>query len=183
MEENIKQYTSRLITLLEDFDWKEVEELGDAIQNIWKSEKHLFVCGNGGSAANADHAVNDFIYGVNPKGEGVKAFSLAANFSVNSCLANDTGYENIFSHQLNTLGERDDLLLVFSGSGNSKNILKVIRKAKSKGMMTSGILGFDGGEAKKHLDIAIHFPINDMQIAEDLQMIVIHMIVQNLRTF
>ena len=148
---------------------------------MWKNGNQVLLCGNGGSAANADHAANDLVYGLSPNGKGINAHSLCANFSVNSCAANDTGYENIFSHQINAMGKPGDLLIVFSGSGNSKNVLLAIEEAKALNMKTAGVLGFDGGKSKSMLDIAIHFPVQDMQISEDLQMIVIHMVVQYLR--
>ncbi len=149
---------------------------------MWKNGNQVLLCGNGGSAANADHAANDLVYGLSPNGKGINAHSLCANFSVNSCAANDTGYENIFSYQINAMGKPGDLLIVFSGSGNSENVVNAIKTAKQLKVITAGILGFTGGNAKPLLDIPIHFPVKDMQISEDLQMIVIHMMVQRIRT-
>lgn len=181
MKKTINRYTSLLSKTLEQYDWTPVQALANAIEKVWKEGTQVFLCGNGGSAANANHAANDFIYGLSPKGKGLRAHSFCANASVNSCLANDIGYENVFSRQVQTLGVAGDLLVVFSGSGNSLNILNAIEAAKENGILTAGILGYDGGKAKEKLDIPIHFPVNDMQISEDLQMIVVHMIVQFLK--
>jgi len=112
---------------------------------------------------------------------GINVESLTSNTSVITCLANDIGYENIFSEQLITKGSKNDLLLVLSGSGNSKNILKAIKTAHSLKMYTFAILGFDGGKAKKLSKNCIHIPINDMQIAEDSQLIISHICMQWLK--
>jgi D-sedoheptulose 7-phosphate isomerase len=125
---------------------------------------------------------NDFLYGISPvEGKGMKIHSLTANIAVNTCLANDTGYENIFSNQLSALADNDDILIVFSGSGNSQNIVEAIRMAKNLGMKTHAILGFDGGKCKELVDNPIHIPIDNMQIAEDFQMMIGHIIMMDLK--
>jgi D-sedoheptulose 7-phosphate isomerase len=145
-------------------------------------EATIFLAGNGGSAANANHLANDLIYGVNQHGRGAfRVNSLAANPSVLTCLGNDIGFENIFSHQLETLAETGDLFLVFSGSGNSPNILNALKSAKTIGVTSVALLGYDGGKAKALADLAIHFPIHDMQVVEDLHMIVGHLLMKVLR--
>jgi D-sedoheptulose 7-phosphate isomerase len=177
----IEAYSSKLSEALAACDPSKFEELRNELERVWKRNAQVFLCGNGGSAANADHAANDLVYGLSPNGRGVNAHSLCANFSVNSCAANDTGYENIFAHQLRVMGKPQDLLICFSGSGNSENILLAIKAAKELGIVTAGVLGFTGGKAKGILDIPIHFSIDDMQIAEDLQMMIIHMLVQSMK--
>jgi D-sedoheptulose 7-phosphate isomerase len=97
-----------------------------------------------------------------------------------TCLANDVGYDAIFSEQLAVLGQTGDLIICLSGSGNSPNILKVLEQAKLMGIKSCAILGFSGGKAKALADISIHFPIDDMQIAEDMQLVVGHMLMQYL---
>ena len=106
----------------------------------------------------------------------MKALSLSDNPAVITCLANDVGYESIFSEQLAVQGQAGDLLIVLSGSGNSKNIVNVLEQAKSTGIRSYAILGYSGGRSKTMADVAIHFPVNDMQISEDMQLVVGHMI-------
>ena len=90
------------------------------IDKVRTNKARVFLCGNGGSAANANHWANDLIYGAAKGGRGgVRAHSLSANTSVLMCLANDTGYENIFSGQLEVLASPCDILVALSGSGNS----------------------------------------------------------------
>jgi D-sedoheptulose 7-phosphate isomerase len=174
-------YASRLSEVLNSSDWSQVSLLASDMHNAWFNGNQVFFCGNGGSAGNAIHLANDFIYGVAKKtGGGVRAVSLSANAAVLTCLANDTGYDNIYSEQLAVLANEGDILIVLSGSGNSPNILRVLEQAKSMKVKSYAILGFDGGKAKSLSDVSIHFAVNDMQISEDLQLIVGHMLMQYL---
>lgn len=155
--------------------------LAAQIDKIRSEKGRVFLCGNGGSAANANHWANDLIYGAAKGGRGgVRAHSLSANTSVLMCLANDTGYENIFSGQLEVLASPGDILVALSGSGNSPNILRSLEAGNRLGMQTWAIVGFDGGKALGLAKHAIHFPIDDMQIAEDLQMVVCHLVTKQL---
>ena len=108
----------------------------------------------------------------------MKVNALTSNPAILTCLANDTGFENIFSYQLEVQADEDDILIVLSGSGNSQNIVNAINVANSKGLKTFAILAFDGGECIKIAKHPIHFAINDMQIAEDLQLIIGHLCMQ-----
>jgi len=176
---HIKNYISKLTHIMNKSDWSSVEILAHEMFNCWKSGGHVYICGNGGSAGNASHLANDFLYGIaKVTGAGLKISSLSANPAVITCLANDTGYENIYSEQLAVLANPEDLLIVFSGSGNSINILNVLKESKKMKVKSFAILGFSGGSAKSLADISIHFSIDDMQISEDLQLIIGHMLMQ-----
>ena len=176
----IKDYQNRLINCMESFDWAPVTRLAQKILLIQKKNRNIFLCGNGGSAANAMHIANDFMC-LRSKGKGSKVIALLANQAILTCLANDIGYENIFASQLEQLGSTGDILIVLSGSGNSLNILKAIATAQKMGILTCAILGFNGGKCLNLVDIPIHFPIDDMQVAEDLQLIVGHMLMQRFK--
>lgn len=181
-KEIIEDYQNRLINCIKSFDWSGVTQLAQRILFAQKEDRHVFLCGNGGSAANAIHIANDLLFlRFKEKGKGIKVTALPANQAILTCLANDTGYENIFSFQLEQLGRKGDILIALSGSGNSPNVLKAIDTAKKMGISTSAILGFDGGKCLDLVDTVIHFPVNDMQIAEDLQLIAGHMLTQWLK--
>ena len=172
-------YSSRLQTNLATSDWSAVAQLAADMQLCWQEGRRVFLCGNGGSAGNAMHLANDFLYGVAKRtGGGLKVMALSDNPAVITCLANDLGYDHIFSEQLAVQGKKGDLLLALSGSGNSSNIVRVIEQAKDMGVKSYAILGFTGGKCKQLVDVPIHFPVDDMQIAEDLQLIVGHMLMQ-----
>jgi len=174
----IDNYVQKLSDTLKVSDWSQVELLAQGLLEAKKNDQHIYLCGNGGSAGNAIHLANDFLFGVCPQGDALKVEALSANSAVLTCLGNDIGYENIFSHQLKVKANAGDLLIVLSGSGNSANILSALEVGKQQGMHTFAILGYDGGKAKELADHPIHFAINDMQIAEDLQMIVGHMLMK-----
>lgn len=178
-KDTILGYLSRLQEVLASSDWSSVNLLAQDMLRCWQEKRQVFFCGNGGSAGNAVHLANDFLYGIAKKtGGGLKVQALSANSAVITCLANDVGYDEIFSEQLAVQAQADDLLIALSGSGNSRNIVRAIEQAKSMGVKTYAILGFAGGECKELADVPIHFPVNDMQIAEDMQLIVGHMIMQ-----
>lgn len=176
-------YANRLNSVLTGTDWTGVSQLAIDMQRCWKEVRQVFFCGNGGSAANAIHLANDFLYGIaKSTGAGIRVLALSANPAVITCLANDVGYERIYAEQLAVQGNAGDLLIVLSGSGNSSNIIAVLEQAKTMGIKSYAILGFDGGRSKSLADFPIHFPVNDMQLSEDLQLIVGHMLMQWLYT-
>lgn len=174
-------YASRLARLLEETDWSIVEPLGQALLDCWQSKRQVFWIGNGGSAGNAIHMVNDFFYSISKKkGSGIRGHALAANAPIVTCLSNDVGYDEVFALQLATMANPGDILIALSGSGNSPNILNALIEAKKLGVKSYAILGFSGGKAKALADYPLHFAIDDMQISEDLQSIVCHMLTQYL---
>ena len=172
-------YANKLSKLLNSSDWSNVDQLGRYMRECWLTGRQVFLCGNGGSAGNAIHLANDFLYGIAKRtGAGLKVQALSANPAVITCLANDVGYDHIFSEQLAVLAEPSDLLIVLSGSGNSPNILHVLKQASSMGVKSCAILGYSGGKSKSLADLSIHFPVDDMQIAEDMQLVVGHMLMK-----
>jgi len=172
-------YSRRLQAVLQATDWPAVARLAEELRECWRSGRQVFLCGNGGSAGNAIHLANDFLYGISKThGSGLRVTALPANSSVLTCLANDRGYDEIFSMQLAVQGRPDDVLIVLSGSGNSPNILKALEQAKKLRIRTYAILGYTGGKAKAMADVPIHFAVEDMQIAEDMQLVVGHMVMQ-----
>tara|TARA_B110000438_G_scaffold303351_1_gene364426 strand:- start:5587 stop:6183 length:597 start_codon:yes stop_codon:yes gene_type:complete len=172
-------YADKLSDVLGSSDWSSVAQLGLDMHECWAAGRQVFLCGNGGSAGNAIHLANDFLYGIaKSTGGGLKVQALSANPAVMTCLANDVGYDYIYSEQLAVLGESGDLLIVLSGSGNSPNILRVLEQAKNMGVKSCAILGYTGGHCKSMADFSIHFPVDDMQIAEDMQLVVGHMLMK-----
>ena len=172
-------YANKLSDVLSSSDWSGVAQLGEDMRECWLAGRQVFFCGNGGSAGNAIHLANDFLYGIAKRtGAGLKVQALSANPAVMTCLANDVGYDYIYSEQLAVLAESGDLLVVLSGSGNSPNILRALKQANSMGVKSCAILGYTGGKSKSLADFSIHFPVDDMQIAEDMQLVVGHMLMK-----
>ena len=183
-----QDYINRLNYCFSDPILDSIEQLCLDLNKAWIEKRQVFICGNGGSAANAVHMANDFHYGIGacgrgPKLPGLRVEALSSNIGIITCLANDTGYANVFSHQLEVKANPQDVLIVLSGSGNSPNIVNALGTAKLLSLKSFAIVAYDGGKSKEMADVPIHFDINDMQIAEDTQLIVGHMCMQwlNLR--
>lgn len=149
-------YSRRLSAVLDGFEWAPVVQLADELLDCWKTGRQVFLAGNGGSGANAIHLANDLIYALSKRpGSGIRVHALPANPATLTCLANDEGYDKIFSLQLAVLARPCDILIVFTGSGNSPNILAALEEARKIGMRSYAFLGFSGGKAKGLADVPI----------------------------
>jgi phosphoheptose isomerase len=136
------------------------------LAKLIKEARHVYICGNGGSSATAEHFTNDLWT------KGIKAFCLSSNVSIITKIANDFGYEYIYSKQLEIYANKEDLLITISGSGMSKNIVEAM-KNKNVGIKF-GIMGFDGGKVLKLSDYYILFKGTDYGEIEDKHMLVVH---------
>ena len=147
----------------------------------------LYIMGNGGSAASADHWVCDYMKGINEDTNKhgiltVKAISLASNGPLVTAVANDMGYEYVFSKQLQYYRcQYGDVVLAISASGNSKNILYGIDKANELGATTIALTGFTGGLASSLSKINVHVPSSNYGVVEDVHMMILHAISQRIR--
>lgn len=179
--EPFTQYLDLSRKALETLNLEEVGALATALRQAWAEGRRVFLCGNGGSAANAIHIANDLFYGIAPGQGGMRVQALSANQAIMTCLANDVSYDAIFAKQVEVLGQRGDLLIVLSGSGNSPNIVQALESAKRLGLATFAILGYSGGKCLHLADHSLHVRVDDMQIAEDAQLMIGHMVMQWLK--
>lgn len=140
----------------------------DKLFELIKKARHVYICGNGGSSATAEHFSNDLFK------NGIKAFCLNSNTSIITMIANDYGYKYIYSKQLDLLANKKDLLIVFSGSGMSENIIEAV-KNKNVGT-TFAIVGMDGGEVMKLADHSMLFKDKRYSKIEDEHMKIVHKI-------
>lgn len=181
---SFSNYSANLFAALGLVDNNQVSKLENDLIDLWNRRGKLFICGNGGSAGNAIHLANDFIFGAgHPYRPGLDVEALTANAAVLTCLANDLGYSDIFSYQLKAKAKSGDILLALSGSGNSENVIEALTVAKKLGLTTYSFLGFSGGKAKSLSDHSIHISCEDMQICEDVQLIIGHHLVQELNSY
>ena len=172
-------YQQRLKAAIDQLPKEGLEDLAQTLLKCWREGKQVFIFGNGGSAGNAIHLANDFLYGISRQlGHALKVHALPANSAVITCLANDEGYDGIFFRQLAVLAQPGDIVIALSGSGNSPNIVQAIKWCRENQVKSFAILGFDGGASKNLADTPIHVAVKDMQISEDLQLIVGHMMMQ-----
>jgi D-sedoheptulose 7-phosphate isomerase len=178
-----KEYLDKLAELL-----RELPGPSDQfVETLWKAFEGgntVFLCGNGGSAANASHFGQDIAKGTLESMEQTRRFRvipLTDNIGFITALANDEGYDSIFEQQLRNLGQRGDVLVAISGSGNSPNVLKAVEYARSIGMTTVGVTGYDGGVLLTLADQSVHVPVWDMGMAEALHGVVFHLVMCRLR--
>lgn len=172
-------YIRRLNCALDKIPHEPLEILAADLLRVWAKKRQVFIFGNGGSAGNAIHLANDFLYGVSKElGHALRVTALPANSAVLTCLANDEGYDGIFFRQLAVLAEPGDIAIALSGSGNSPNILRALEYCKENRITSFAVLGYSGGRALEIANHAIHIPVDDMQISEDLQLVVGHMMMQ-----
>ena len=126
-----------------------VEKIAKDIKETLYNKKTIFFAGNGGSAADCEHLAGELVGRYKKNRKPYKAISLTTDTSVLTCIANDFGYERIFERQLEGLGQKRDLLIVFSTSGQSKNIVNLLKKSKKMRIKSIALLGKTGGQCKK----------------------------------
>ena len=175
-ESEIAAYINKEIEVIRSLDIASINAVMLAILAAYEADGNIYIFGNGGSASTASHFQNDFNKGLSePLEQKFNFVCLNDNVPTVMAIANDLGYENIFSFQLKNKLKENDLVVGISGSGNSPNVLNAIEYAKSEGVRTVGITGYDGGKLAKTVDVSFHVAVNDMQITEDVHMILDHL--------
>ena len=164
-------YRDREIEQWQAFDLDAIEKIAKAIEIAEKNGKQVFVMGNGGSAATASHIATDWSKTAERKGKQlIRCMSLNDNLPFMTAIANDLGYDEVFVRQLENLLDRDDVVVIISGSGNSPNVIKAAKFAKKKGAITIGMTGFTGGKLRKLVDVCLHVNSDQYGVIEDLHM-------------
>jgi D-sedoheptulose 7-phosphate isomerase len=152
----------------------------DLIADGFKNGKKLLLCGNGGSAADAQHIATEFVIRLNPTRvrPALPAIALTTDSSYLTAGSNDLGYEHVFARAVEALGNEGDILIAITTSGNSPNILNAIRLAASKKLITVGLLGNDGGKALALCNRSILVPASDAQRIQEGHITAGHIICQ-----
>ncbi len=172
----LEAYRERELEVYKKLNLESVNMVINVLEEARLSGKHIFICGNGGSAATASHYCCDFNKGVSENQEMKYNFEcLNDNVPTMLALANDIGYEEVFRHSLKVKMKPGDILIGVSGSGNSRNVVNAMEYARKIGGTTIAIVGYNGGKMKEIADYNIHININNMQISEDLHMVLDHM--------
>ena len=173
-----KSYIDYLSTVLNNISLKDIEKFVEVLLEARERESSIFFIGNGGSAATASHFANDIAIGTRTYEKPFRAISLCDNQAVITAIANDDGYEKIFSQQLQVLLKKQDVVVAISASGNSPNLLEAIDTAKKMNTITVGISAFDGGKMKEMVDVSLHVPTEKGEYgpAEDAHMVLDHLI-------
>ncbi len=181
MNFSVKNYLNSQVLLLEKVNILEIENAIELIRSKYILGKKIIVCGNGGSAYTASHYITDWNKMINiSTGNKFKGISLCDNIGLITAFGNDISFNEIFSGQLKSILEEDDLLIVISGSGNSANVLNAINYANVNNSTTLAIVGYDGGQAKKIAQHCVWIPSFDMQLCEDFHLMFGHMVMKAL---
>lgn len=177
-----KDYIDIKNLLLQNVDQKVLLKITNEILHTNKKNRNFFSCGNGGSATTAEHLSCDFSKGSCTNTDlNIKVFSLNSNVALMTAISNDISYDDVFSYQLNRFGKPNDVLLAFSVSGTSKNIIKCAKIAKKKKIKIISFTGFNGGVLKKLSNYNINFLSNNFGIVEDCHLSIMHYISQYIR--
>ena len=154
--------------------------IGDAIVESIISSGKLMLCGNGGSASDAQHLAAELLIRLKPKNnrEGIPAIALSLDSSTLTACGNDFGYDFIYERLVKTLGNKNDCLLVISTSGNSLNVTKAIKAAKNMGIKVFGFLGSGGGEAIHDCELAFLVPSNDTARIQECHIVAGHALME-----
>jgi len=174
------EYLNDLINSLRDIDFESVEEVVNIFRNKIKNKNNIFLIGNGGSSATPSHSAGDF-----SKELGARTICLTDNIPSVTAWGNDTSYSNIFKGQLEAFLSEDDLVVGYSGSGNSENVLKAMSFAQEMGAKTIGITGNymnkGTGKIANYSDTLVFFNTESMERIEDLQLIFNHIVKESLK--
>lgn len=176
---DIKNSAFELINLLKRINEYDIQQICKQIITCFDNKNKLLIIGNGGSAADAIHFAEELVGRYKKNRKALPALSLCEPTLI-TCCANDFGYESIFKRQIEALGHEGDILISFSTSGNSKNIIEAIKEANSKKIKTISFLGNKGGEAKDISDINIIVPSNNTARIQEIHQFIFHNICEYL---
>ena len=181
IKKNFSDYTKILSDKLNVINLSKLLEATELILKTIKQKKNIYVCGNGGSAAIADHYICDFFKQLS-KYTKLKAEirSLSSDQYLISAISNDNSYSDVFKIQAQRYIKKGDILILISSSGNSENIKKVLNYCNKKKVKTIGFSNFSGGYLKKYSTISIHSKINNYGIGEDINHILMHFMMQHI---
>jgi len=178
----IRQYFNDIQAALDNMPLEPILQVIDALQKARIARKTVYIFGNGGSAATASHCACDFSKGANHNGiPGLKVIALNDNIPAMTAWANDESYSQIYARQLEKVAAKGDIAIGISVSGNSLNILNCIKVARDMGALTIGFTSNIGGLLKNIVDIPVRLPVDNMEQAEDLHLLIAHVITTCLR--
>ncbi|MDG4649609.1 SIS domain-containing protein [Roseibacterium sp. SDUM158017] len=181
-EHFVNDYYRRFAETLLAFDKGPMRAVLEVFDRVTEARGTVWVAGNGGSAAIANHTVCDCSKGTHVEGHTpLKTISLASNVPMLTALGNDISYDAVFSEQLKYYLTEQDALLVVSSSGNSPNVVKACKYANAKGVPTIAFVGFRGGRLKEIASHVVHVPVENYGIVEDTHQSLIHVLTQYMK--
>jgi len=179
MEKIIEKALRDSLKLKEDFVRENMANLiffAEKVAQTFTSDRKLMICGNGGSAADAQHMAAEFVNRFMIERPPLPAIALTTDTSVITSIGNDYSFDDIFAKQIKAIGMEGDLLLAISTSGNSANVLSAIKTARSQGLYTVGLTGGDGGRIKSLADLTLVAKSNTTARTQETHVFAIHII-------
>ena len=171
------EYINLVKEALDNLNINEISALAEAFYETYQKGGTIYTMGNGGSGASASHAAGDFLkgasYGLDKR---FRMICLNDNLPSMMAIANDIGWDDIFVEPLKNFLKPEDLVIGISGSGNSKNVVKALEYANSKGATTVAMSGFKGGKIKEIATLSVHAPVMDMEVTEDVHMVIFNIV-------
>jgi D-sedoheptulose 7-phosphate isomerase len=177
IKDHLIQHNKAIQILLKDKSIQDkIIEVVDLIALTFSNANKLMIAGNGGSAADAQHIAAEFIGKLNLKRKALPAIALSTDTSILTSISNDYNFNQIFSRQIEGIGQSGDIFFGITTSGNSKNILKAIKEARNKKIKIIILTGKKGNYLKKYSDICIVAPSNNTQIIQEIHITILHII-------
>ena len=175
-------YISQLAAAAASIDREKLTAAATVIDDCFNRGNWVYTCGNGGSAAIANHLLCDYAKCIQTD-TSVKprVISLSANLEMITAIANDIEYEECFAYQLKTTAKTNDVLITICASGDSENIVRPVEWASKNSMHTISLTGFDGGRSARISDINLHVNADNYGVIEDTHQSIMHILAQYLR--
>jgi D-sedoheptulose 7-phosphate isomerase len=171
------EYKTELLKALDAVDLGRVNQAIELFKDVRAHGRHIFVCGNGGSASTASHFACDMVKGASyNRGQRFRIMALTDQLATITAYANDVSYDSVFVEQLRNFAQPGDLVMGISGSGNSPNVIRALEYANSIGCRTIALTGRDGGKLAPLAQLSIEVAAPHMGRIEDAHMMVCHMI-------
>lgn len=178
----IQWYLAEVGNILQQLPQDQIARIIRILEEARIERRQIFLIGNGGSAATASHFANDLLKSTVAEGKPrMKVIALTDNIPILMAYANDCGYETIFAQQLDALAAPGDVLVAFSGSGRSPNVIQALDLARQRGLTTVSITGRDGGEMLERSDLCLVVPCQPMEQIEDVHVVLTHLIYSAIR--
>ena len=176
------EYAKEMARASETIDPAAMERAGHLLVDAYGRGARMFSCGNGGSAAIANHMQCDHLKGIRTGTDlAPQVLSLSTNVEVLTAIANDIGYHEVFVYQLQSQARPGDVLIAVSSSGRSRNIVDALTWARDNGLRTIALTGFEGGASRTVAEVAIHVDCTNYGVVEDLHQAVMHALAQYVR--
>lgn len=175
-------YMGQLVIAAKSIDKNELERAAKLLNEVFERDSQLYACGNGGSAAIANHLQCDYAKCIQTDTNIIpRASSLSANIELITAIANDITYDDIFVYQLRTMARPGDVVMTISASGDSENIVRTVEWARENDITTIALSGFDGGRSSRMADVNLHVEGTNYGVIEDTHQSIMHIIAQYLR--